>query len=79
MRAGIRTRPVFWLVWAQEARQPLSAAMGAFQVIRDSTDDERRQRACVVLERQFERLSRLLENLIEANRLGPAILRLERS
>jgi signal transduction histidine kinase len=64
---------------AHEGQQPLSAALAAVQVVRQSADDVRRDRACVVLDRQLVRLSRLFEDLLEASRLRLAMtsLRLE--
>ena len=54
---------------AHEARQPLSAARTAFQIMRSCPDDERRARACVVVERQFERLARIFDDLVDTVRL----------
>ncbi len=54
---------------AHEARQPLSAARAAFQLIRQSPDDARRERACVVIDRQLARLARLFDDLVEASHL----------
>jgi signal transduction histidine kinase len=61
-------------------RQPLSAAVAAFQIIRTSSDRARRERACDVLDRQFVRLSRLFDDLFEMSRsgLGMTSLRLEK-
>jgi len=54
---------------AHEARQPLSAARAAFEVIRHSPDDARRERAYRIVDRQFVRLARLFDDLLEASRL----------
>jgi signal transduction histidine kinase len=54
---------------AHEARQPLSAARAAFELIRRSPDNARRQRAYVVVDRQFARLTRLFDDLLDAGRL----------
>ena len=54
---------------AHEARQPLSAARAAFEVIRHSPDDARRERAYRIVDRQFGRLARLFDDLLEASRL----------
>jgi signal transduction histidine kinase len=64
---------------AHEARQPLVAARAAFALIRRSTSDGQRERACVILERQFVRLSRLFDDFLEASRahLGKTTLRVE--
>jgi signal transduction histidine kinase len=56
---------------AHEARQPLSAARAALELIRQSPDDARRERACVVIDRQLVRLDRLLDDLVEASHLRP--------
>lgn len=63
---------------AHEGRQPLSAARTAFELIRHSPDSARRQRAYVVLDRQFVRLARLFDDLVEASSLlGNTTLRME--
>lgn len=65
---------------AHEARQPLAAARAAFELIRHSPDNARRERACVVLDKQLVRLTRLFDDLLEASRLrfAATILRVER-
>jgi signal transduction histidine kinase len=65
---------------AHEARQPLSAARYAFQIVRSCPDGERRQRASAVLDRQFVRLARLVDDLLDASslRLGKTTLHVER-
>jgi signal transduction histidine kinase len=64
---------------AHEARQPLSAARAAFELIRRSPDDALRERAYVVVDRQFVRLARLFDDLLETSRprLGKMKLRVE--
>jgi len=64
---------------AHEARQPLSAARAALELIRHSPDDARRDRAYVVADRQFVRLARLFDDLLEVSRLrlGTPTLRVE--
>jgi signal transduction histidine kinase len=66
--------------FAHEARQPLSAARAAFALMRLSPDDRQRQRASVIIDRQFVRLARLFDDLLEAGRLslGKTSLRVER-
>jgi signal transduction histidine kinase len=65
---------------AHEARQPLSAARAALDLFRHSPDDARRQRACLVMDRQLIRLARLFDDLVEVGRLGfgKTVLRIER-
>jgi signal transduction histidine kinase len=55
--------------FAHEARQPLSAARAAFDLIRHSPDAAQRERACIVIDRQLVRLARLLDDLLETSRL----------
>jgi signal transduction histidine kinase len=64
---------------AHEARQPLSAARAALELIRHSPDSARRERAYIVVDRQFVRLARLFDDLLQASRLrlGPNSLRVE--
>lgn len=47
----------------------MAAALAAFHVLAKTTDDQRRQRAVTILERQLVRLARLLDDLIEMERL----------
>ena len=65
---------------AHEMLQPLTAAMSALQLLRDCPDEPIGQRAGVMLEQQFQRLSRFIDNLLEASRLryGTTTLRVER-
>ena len=65
---------------AHELRQPLTAASAAARVLQMSDDDGPRQRAHVVLDKQFVRLGRLVEDILDTSRLhlGKTALRLER-
>ena len=47
----------------------MTAALAAFHVLAHATDAQRRHRAATVLERQLGRLTRLLDDLIEMERL----------
>jgi signal transduction histidine kinase len=64
---------------AHEARQPLSAARAAVAFIRQSPDNARRERACIVVDRQLVQLARLFDDLLDASRLrlGRTMLRVE--
>lgn len=64
---------------AHEMRQPLTAALAAFDVLRSGAVDAHPQTAWGVLDRQFKRLARLLDDLSEATRTGVNVkhLRLE--
>jgi signal transduction histidine kinase len=55
---------------AHEMRQPLSAVSAAITVIKSDADLERRDQACRVIERQYTRLSRLVEDLVVVARTG---------
>jgi signal transduction histidine kinase len=50
---------------AHEMRQPLSAAVAALHISRSSPSEQVRQRASAVVDRQFARMSRLVDDLIE--------------
>ena len=65
---------------AHEMLQPLAAAMSALRLLRECPDEPIGQRAGVMLEQQFQRLSRFIDNLLEASRLryGTTTLRVER-
>jgi signal transduction histidine kinase len=54
---------------AHEMRQPLAAATSALQLLQECPDNRARERARVVLERQFQRLSRFVDDLLEASLL----------
>jgi signal transduction histidine kinase len=64
---------------AHEVRQPLSAARVALEIIRNAPDDAARTRAYAVVHRQFDRLGRLFDDMLEASRLtvGQAFLHRE--
>lgn len=55
---------------AHEMRQPLSAVSAAITVIKGNADVERRDQACRVIERQYTRMSRLVEDLVVVARTG---------
>ena len=55
---------------AHEMRQPLTAALAALHSIRLSRSDRFRQHAYVVLDRQFQRLSHLIDDLTEVSRVN---------
>lgn len=61
---------------AHEMRQPLAAALAAFHVLRRGATDTHPQTAWGVLDRQFKRLSRLLDDLSETTRAGVNVKRL---
>ena len=65
---------------AHEMLQPLTAAMSALQLLRECPDEPIGQRAGVMVEEQFQRLSRFIDDLLEASRLqfGTTTLRVER-
>lgn len=62
---------------AHEMRQPLAAALAAFHVLRLSAGESHAQAAWGVLDRQFRRLSRLLDDLSETTRAGVHVKRLQ--
>ena len=65
---------------AHDMRQPLAAATSALQLLQECQDILVRHHAQVVLERQFQRLSRFIDDLLEASRLrsGATILHIDR-
>ena len=65
----IRTSEILARV-AHEMRQPLVAIGAAAATIRQDSVDERRLHACDVIERQWSRLSRLIEDLLVMSRMG---------
>jgi signal transduction histidine kinase len=54
---------------AHEVQQPLFAARAALELVRKSPNVAQRARASAVLERQLDRLTRLVEDLLDAGRL----------
>jgi signal transduction histidine kinase len=65
---------------AHQMLQPLSAAVSALQLLRECHDEPIGTRAGVIVDQQFQRLSRFVDDLLEASRLqsGRTTLRLER-
>jgi signal transduction histidine kinase len=65
---------------AHEMRQPLAAATSALQLLQECPDDLVRERARVVLDRQFQRLNRFIDDLLDASRRrsGTTILHIDR-
>ncbi len=65
---------------AHEMRQPLSAALAAFRVLGSAADEPARTRARAVLDRQLQRMARLIDDLSESarTRLSRPTLALER-
>jgi signal transduction histidine kinase len=65
---------------AHEVRQPLAAAWAALHVLQKSQDEGQRKHAHIVLDKQFVRMTRLVDDVLDASRLhlGKTILRLER-
>jgi signal transduction histidine kinase len=65
---------------AHEIRQPIGAALTAAHVLRDRRDQPSSDAACAVLMNQFDRLNRLVDDLLDASRgeLGLTTLHLER-
>lgn len=63
---------------AHEMRQPLTAAAAAVSIIKQCDDPGRRVHVCGVLERQYQRLTRLLEDLLVTARVGSEIITLTR-
>ena len=55
---------------AHEMRQPLTAALAALHSIRITSNDRFRQHAYVILDRQFQRLSHLLDDLTEVSQIS---------
>jgi signal transduction histidine kinase len=66
--------------FVHEARQPLSAARYAFQVLRMGAAGDQRERAFAMLDRQLTRLDRFFDDLLDESRLelGKTILHTER-
>jgi K+-sensing histidine kinase KdpD len=47
----------------------LAAARAAFELVRRTSDEAQRERVCAVIEKQFERLARVFDDLLEAARV----------
>jgi signal transduction histidine kinase len=65
---------------AHEILQPLTAAMSALQLLRECPEEAIGRRAEVMVEEQLQRLSRFIDDLLEATRLqsGTTTLQVER-
>jgi signal transduction histidine kinase len=64
--------------FAHEIRQPLAVLPMALHMIRHAPDEAGRERACRVLERQTALLSRLVDDLLEANVRRLAVMALRK-
>ena len=69
----------FLAIVAHEMRQPLNAGLAALQVLRATTGTKGRERACQIIERQLDRLSRLVEDLLDTSRLDLRMARLRKA
>jgi signal transduction histidine kinase len=67
---AITLRDQFVALVAHEMRQPLQAASAAAQLLEADVPSPTRSRAAVVLRRQIDRLSRLVEDLLESARVA---------
>ena len=76
--AGVSTTE-FLAIVAHEMRQPLNAGLAALQVLRATTGTKGRERACQIIERQLDRLSRLVEDLLDTSRLDLRMARLRKA
>jgi signal transduction histidine kinase len=70
----------FLATLSHELRQPLSAALPAFEIQKRSISPERRQRAREIIEQQVRQLSRLVDDLVNLShiRRGLLTMRVER-
>ena len=69
----------FLAIVAHEMRQPLNAGLAALQVLGSTTGTKGRERACQIIERQLDRLSRLVEDLLDTSRLDLRMARLRKA
>jgi signal transduction histidine kinase len=70
----------FILTLAHELRQPLSAMLGAIEILRDGRSAAGMSKAVEVIDRQAHQMARLVEEVVESARWtrGTALLRTER-
>ncbi|MFO0910012.1 MAG: response regulator [Isosphaeraceae bacterium] len=78
LRANDRRKDEFLAMLAHELRNPLAAVNNALRVLRISRDDEGRNWASEVVERQFRQLARLIDDLLDVSRISSGKIRLQR-
>jgi signal transduction histidine kinase len=57
-------------IFAHELRQPLDAARWGLRIIHETGEPAARDHACQVVERQVDRMQRLVEDLLDLHRIG---------
>jgi len=70
----------FMLTLAHEMRQPLSALFSAIEILRDGQGSPSLEKAVAVIDRQAQRMNRLVEDLVESTQWvrGTTLLRTQR-
>jgi len=77
-RGAGRHEDEFLMVLAHELRNPIASIGAAARLLRESDSQEQRRWAGEVIERQNAQLARLVEDLMDASRLGRGNVRLEK-
>ncbi|HZM33003.1 MAG TPA: hybrid sensor histidine kinase/response regulator [Burkholderiales bacterium] len=78
LRAADRLKDEFLATLAHELRNPLSAISAASYLLGKTASDPAAQRSASVLARQVEHMNRMIEDLLDVNRLTRGKLRLSR-
>ncbi len=69
IQEAVRRRDQFLAMLSHELRNPLGAVVTATSMLKKAMPDEDRRRLLVILERQSQQMARLLDDLLEVNRV----------
>jgi signal transduction histidine kinase len=78
LRQNDRQKDEFLAMLAHELRNPLAAVNNAVTVLKTSPDEESRNWASDVVERQVKQLSRLIDDLLDISRINSGKIRLRK-
>jgi len=74
-----RRKDEFLATLAHELRNPLAPIRNALQILRHSSDDDSREQARLMMERQLEQMVRLVDDLLDVSRITRGKLELRTS
>ena len=78
LRAADRSKEEFFAILGHELRNPLGALAAAVHVLRNASSADATQRATEVVTRQVEQMTRLIDDLLDLNRVSRGKVSLSR-
>jgi PAS domain S-box-containing protein len=78
LREADRRKDEFLVMLAHEVRNPLAAIHGGLQMLRLSTDPRDQEQALDVMQRQYDQIIRLVDDLLDVSRISMGKLRLRK-